>query len=186
MLRRRYASRVSDHVFPAPRSGTVRDRSNTGRSLRSAFARAGFTGLSSHAFRKSVATLMSDAGLSSRDAADQLGHSRPSMTTDVYSVARNAPAAQLPSWKICSTAERCLPPTWPAQTGGAVDRGGSWPSTAERRACRGPREGRIHQGCVRRLAWSAFPYVAGGCIHCQVWMAGRAVTDASALVPNAR
>jgi len=46
-------------VFPAPRSGTVRDRSNTGRSLRSAFARAGFTGLSSHAFRKSVATLMS-------------------------------------------------------------------------------------------------------------------------------
>jgi integrase len=31
-----------------------------------------------------VATLMSEAGLSSRDAADQLGHSRPSMTTDVY------------------------------------------------------------------------------------------------------
>jgi integrase len=27
---------------------------------------------------------MSEAGLSSRDAADQLGHSRPSMTTDVY------------------------------------------------------------------------------------------------------
>ena len=84
MLRRRYASRVGDLVFPAPRSGTVRDRSNTGRSLRSAFARAGFAGLSSHAFRKSVATLMSEAGLSSRDAADQLGHSRPSMTTDVY------------------------------------------------------------------------------------------------------
>ena len=84
MLRRRYASRVGDQVFPAPRSGTVRDRSNTGRSLRSAFARAGFTGLSSHAFRKSVATLMSEAGLSSRDATDQLGHSRPSMTTDVY------------------------------------------------------------------------------------------------------
>ena len=84
MLRRRYASRVGDQVFPAPRSGTVRDRSNTGRSLRSAFARAGFAGLSSHAFRKSVATLMSEAGLSSRDAADQLGHSRPSMTTDVY------------------------------------------------------------------------------------------------------
>ena len=83
-LRRRYASRVGDQVFPAPRSGTVRDRSNTGRSLRSAFARAGFVGLSSHAFRKSVATLMSEAGLSSRDAADQLGHSRPSMTTDVY------------------------------------------------------------------------------------------------------
>jgi len=167
MLRRRYASRVSDHVFPAPRSGTVRDRSNTGRSLRSAFARAGFTGLSSHAFRKSVATLMSDAGLSSRDAADQLGHSRPSMTTDVYSVARNARAAQLPSWKICSTAERCLPPTWPAQTGEAVDRGGSWPSTAERRACRGPHEGRIHQGCVRRscvgrlsLMWLAVAFTA--------------------------
>ena len=84
MLRRRYASRVGDQVFPAPRSGTVRDRSNTGRCLRSAFARAAFAGLSSHAIRKSVATLMSEAGLSSRDAADQLGHSRPSITTDVY------------------------------------------------------------------------------------------------------
>jgi hypothetical protein len=32
----------------------------------------------------SVATLMDQAGLSARGAADQLGHAKPSMTTDVY------------------------------------------------------------------------------------------------------
>jgi DNA-binding IclR family transcriptional regulator len=30
----------------------------------------------------------------------------------------NASAAQPPPWKICSTAERCRPPSWPALTGG--------------------------------------------------------------------
>jgi hypothetical protein len=59
---------------------------NVGRRYASPPSRV--AGLSSHAFRESVATLMSEAGLSSRDAADQLGHSRPSMTTDVHSVAR--------------------------------------------------------------------------------------------------
>ena len=40
--------------------------------------------VSSHSFRKSVATMIDDAGLSARIGADQLGHSRPSMTQDVY------------------------------------------------------------------------------------------------------
>jgi integrase len=31
-----------------------------------------------------VATLMDDAGLSARSAADQLGHTKPSMTQDNY------------------------------------------------------------------------------------------------------
>lgn len=38
--------------------------------------------MTSHAFRMTVATLMDHAGLSSRAAADQLGHAN--MTTDVY------------------------------------------------------------------------------------------------------
>ncbi len=37
-----------------------------------------------HVFGKTVATLMDHAGLSSRAAADQLGHANTSMTTDVY------------------------------------------------------------------------------------------------------
>ena len=40
--------------------------------------------MSSHSFRKSVATMIDDAGLSDRIAADQLGHAKVSMTTDVY------------------------------------------------------------------------------------------------------
>lgn len=38
----------------------------------------------SHVYRKTVATLMDDAGLSARQAADQLGHSKISMTQDFY------------------------------------------------------------------------------------------------------
>ncbi len=71
-------------VFPAPISGGWRDPSNTRRGLREAFGAAGFDGLTSHVFRKTVATLMDEAGLSARAGADQLGHAKPSMTQDSY------------------------------------------------------------------------------------------------------
>ena len=58
--------------------------SNTQADLRDAFTAAGFDRVTSHVFRKTVATLMDQAGLSSRAAADQLGHANTSMTTDVY------------------------------------------------------------------------------------------------------
>lgn len=35
-------------------------------------------------FRRTVATLLDEAGLTARQIADLLGHSRPSMTQDVY------------------------------------------------------------------------------------------------------
>src|SRR3954451_21545624 len=70
-------------VFPAPLGGW-RDPSNTQADLRDAFTAAGFDWVTTHAFRKTVATLMDHAGLSSRAAADQLGHANTSMTTDVY------------------------------------------------------------------------------------------------------
>jgi integrase len=57
MLRRRYASRVGDHVFPAPRS-PFGDRSNTGRSLWSAFARAGCTAPGDSRRRRARSTLI--------------------------------------------------------------------------------------------------------------------------------
>jgi len=80
MLRRRPASGT---VFPAPLGG-LRDPSNTQRSLRGAFRSTGFGWLTSHGLRKTTATLLDAAGLSGRAIADQLGHAKPSVTTDVY------------------------------------------------------------------------------------------------------
>ncbi|SDP79518.1 Phage integrase family protein [Actinopolyspora xinjiangensis] len=40
--------------------------------------------MTSHVFRKTAATVPDEAGLSARRIADQLGHSRPSLTQDVY------------------------------------------------------------------------------------------------------
>jgi integrase len=73
----------SEPVFATTR-GTFQDPSNARRAMRIAFAAAGMEGVTSHVFRKTVATLMDDAGLSARQAADQLGHAKPSMTADVY------------------------------------------------------------------------------------------------------
>jgi integrase len=70
-------------VFPAPLGGW-RDPSNTQADLRDAFTAAGFDWVTSHVFRKTVATLMDHAGLSARAAADQLGHANTSVTTEVY------------------------------------------------------------------------------------------------------
>jgi integrase len=106
MVRERAASidlpdkeRGTRPVFPAPLGGW-RDPSNTQADLREAFVTAGFDWGTSHAFRKTVATLMDHAGLSSRAAADQLGHANTSMTTDVYfgrKVAATGAAAVLES-----------------------------------------------------------------------------------------
>ncbi len=40
--------------------------------------------MTSHVYRKTVATLMDTAGLTARQAADQLGHAKVSMTQDNY------------------------------------------------------------------------------------------------------
>ena len=40
--------------------------------------------VTSHSFRKTVATLIDDGGLSARIGADQLGHAKVSMTQDRY------------------------------------------------------------------------------------------------------
>ncbi|MDH2442923.1 site-specific integrase [Amnibacterium sp. CER49] len=87
MLRSRAGARSRGAVaavFPAPFSGGLRDPSNTRRGLRQAFDAAGRTDLTSHVFRRTVATLMDAAGMSARDAADQFGHAHPSLTLDHY------------------------------------------------------------------------------------------------------
>ena len=56
-----------------------------------------FCWVSSHVFRKTVATRLDEAGLPARQIADQLGHARPSLTQDVYLGRKvvNAEAARL-------------------------------------------------------------------------------------------
>ncbi len=86
MLRRRLAAcepNEWDVVFTSP-TGQIRDPSNTQGDLRAVFDRAGYPDITSHTFRRTVATLMDKAGLSARSAADQLGHAKVSMTTDHY------------------------------------------------------------------------------------------------------
>ena len=61
-----------------------RDPSNTSRDFREARDAAGYSWVTSHVFRKTVASVLDDAGLRPRQVADQLGQSRVSITTDVY------------------------------------------------------------------------------------------------------
>jgi integrase len=70
-------------VFPSQR-GKLRDKSNTNADLRDALDPLGFGWLTSHTFRKTAATLLSDGGLTVREIADQLGHRRISVTQDTY------------------------------------------------------------------------------------------------------
>ncbi|MET9023083.1 tyrosine-type recombinase/integrase [Actinopolymorpha sp. NPDC004070] len=85
MLRRRRPVDFGpdEAAFPAT-LGTLRDPSNTAGHLRKVIDAAGYPWVSSHVYRKTVATLMDEAGLSARAAADQLGHAKVSMTQDIY------------------------------------------------------------------------------------------------------
>lgn len=40
--------------------------------------------MTTHSFRKTVATALDHSGLSAREIADYLGHENPSLTQDVY------------------------------------------------------------------------------------------------------
>ena len=70
-------------VFPDARGG-YRDRNNVERDFRLVRAGTAFEWVVPHTYRKTVATLLDADGLSARFIADQLGHSRVSMTQDFY------------------------------------------------------------------------------------------------------
>lgn len=70
-------------IFPSS-AGTWRDPNNFGKQWRKVREDLGVPEVTSHSFRKSVADLIDEEGLSARVGADQLGHSQVSMTQNKY------------------------------------------------------------------------------------------------------
>lgn len=70
-------------IFPST-AATWRDPNNFGRDWRTARNELGVPDVTTHSFRKTLATLIDEGGLSARVGADHLGHSKVSMTQDVY------------------------------------------------------------------------------------------------------
>lgn len=70
-------------IFPSS-VGTWRDPNNFSAQWRKGRDALGVPDVTSHSFRKTVATLIDGGGLSARIGADHLGHARVSMTQDVY------------------------------------------------------------------------------------------------------
>ena len=84
MLRERRGSAPDQSpVFPDVLGG-YRDRNNIEKDFRKVREGTPFEWVVPHTYRKTVATLLDAGGLSARTIADQLGHSRISMTQDVY------------------------------------------------------------------------------------------------------
>jgi integrase len=70
-------------VFPDSHGGW-RDPTNVRRVWRAVRDQAEMDGMVSHTLRKTVASFLDDADVSTRKISDQLGHARVSMTQDKY------------------------------------------------------------------------------------------------------
>jgi integrase len=94
MLRRRFmtGARLDQPLFPDVHGG-FRDPANVRRELREVRSKEALAWITSHSCRKTAATMLDEAALSARLVADQFGHSRPSMTQDLY-VGRRAVDSQ--------------------------------------------------------------------------------------------
>ncbi|HEX3785997.1 MAG TPA: tyrosine-type recombinase/integrase [Pseudonocardiaceae bacterium] len=71
-------------IFPNTRGGYLNASNLNNRYWVPFRKRAGYEWVTFHTFRKTVATLLDDAGLSARQIADVLGHAHPSMTLNSY------------------------------------------------------------------------------------------------------
>ena len=80
-------------VFTNPHKPRLRDPARVAEDLRNILPRLGYGWVTSHVWRKTVATRLDEAGLSARVIADHLGHERPSMTMDTYMGRRVVSAA---------------------------------------------------------------------------------------------
>ena len=86
-LERRAEVGTEGYVFPAPAKlepTTKWDQSNSAKAIRGVLDGAGFEWAVPHTFRRTVATLLNEAGIPIARIADQLGHADPSMTARVY------------------------------------------------------------------------------------------------------
>jgi integrase len=73
------------HSLPFPSTaGTLRDPNNFGTQRRKVREELGVPEVTTHSFRKAVATLIDDDGLFARIGAKPLGRSNVSMTQDRY------------------------------------------------------------------------------------------------------
>lgn len=80
---RQESAEVVAFIFPSE-LGTIWDPSNASKDVKAAFQFAGLEERTSHVLRKTVATMMDDAGVPVRKIADQLGQKRTSVTQDFY------------------------------------------------------------------------------------------------------
>lgn len=71
-------------IFTNTRGGYLNASNLTNRYWVPFRKRAGYEWVTFHTFRKTVGTLLDDAGLTARQIADVLGHSHPSMTLNNY------------------------------------------------------------------------------------------------------
>lgn len=86
-LERRAEAGADGYLFAAPAKlePTAKwDQSNSAKAMRSILDGAGFDWAIPHTFRRTVATLLDEAGVPIARIADQLGHSDPSLTARVY------------------------------------------------------------------------------------------------------
>ncbi|WP_287164183.1 site-specific integrase [Rhodococcus sp. (in: high G+C Gram-positive bacteria)] len=78
-------SGLANVVFPSS-AGTYRDPDNFAGQWRRVRGALGFDWVATHTFRRTVGTMLDEAGLSARIGADHLGHAKVSMTQDHYQV----------------------------------------------------------------------------------------------------
>jgi integrase len=100
LLKRRQLPYLGEQIIIFPSTaGTLRDPNNFGKEWRTARQELGVAEVTTHSFRKTVATLIDDDGLSARIGADHLGHSHVSMTQDRYMTR----VGSTPRLRTCST-----------------------------------------------------------------------------------
>jgi integrase len=77
------AANPHDVVFPS-QVGTLRDPDNCSKQWRRVRDALGYRWVTTHTFRRTLATIIDAEGMSARIGADHLGHRHVSMTQDVY------------------------------------------------------------------------------------------------------
>lgn len=89
--------------------GTFRDPRTVTRWLQEARERHGFAPwVTFHAWRKTTATVLDEGGATARMIADQLGHSRVSMTQDVYLGRRNRESRVVAALELADPTESAI------------------------------------------------------------------------------